>query len=130
MTTISGAGRDTVLYIHALAGAMACARSNAPVLLDLRGVNEASPSAQRAAVTELMNQTLADLETMIRSKKVPPPRTSPAVIARKVIELHENYDAVERTYTPGVGFRTLIEGLAIDEETAGEAIIRRLNPDY
>jgi hypothetical protein len=118
--TIYNAGRETQLFMHAVGSALACASQTEAVVLDLRGRCEPSPAAQKEAVAERLAAVMTDLEAVIRSQN-PPPRMSAATAGRVLVERGEVYDAVNRTYTPGPGLQTLIEGLLVDAATRTEA---------
>jgi hypothetical protein len=131
MATITGAGRETQLYMHTLAAAVSVSAQRPATVLDLSGIHEPSPAAQDAAVTAHLDAALAGLETVIRSKKTPPSGLSPATQGRKLIERGEVYDAVARTYTPGPGFATLINALFAEAMAAdGGSAISPGDPDY
>jgi hypothetical protein len=119
--TVYNAGRETQLLMHAMASALACASQTEAVVLDLVEIGEPSPAAQKDAVAERLAAVMTDLEAVIRSKKSPPPRMSTATAGRVLVERDEVYDAVNRTYTPGPGLQTLIEGLVIDAAARAEA---------
>ncbi|CPW93535.1 Uncharacterised protein [Mycobacteroides abscessus subsp. bolletii] len=89
------------------------AQNSMPVF-EITGPQEHSPSAQRVRVLEQLDQTLAGLAVAIRFKKVPPVGEPVATLGRKLIELDEKYDAVNRTYTPGPAFDVLLDALMAD----------------
>ena len=108
MIPIQDAGRGTLLYMHTLASALAAASDKTAVLLDLAGVREPSPAAQKAAVAARLDSAVAQLDASIRSKKVPPARIPRATQGRLMIQDGEVYDAVARTYQPGFPFATFV----------------------
>ncbi len=117
MPSITNAGRDTQLYLHTLASAIACASQSAVPVLDVPSDREASPAAQRVRVLRHLDETLTSLDAVIGSKKVPPLAIPVATLGRYLVERGENYDAVARTYTPGPGFSGFIDGLLADAMT-------------
>lgn len=114
MTKINNASRETQLYLHTLASSLACATQTPMPVFQISGPREDSPSAQRMWVLEQLDETLTGLDTVIRSKKVPPVGEPVATLGRRLIERGEVYDAVNKTYTPGPGFAALLDSLTVD----------------
>ncbi|CPR39991.1 Uncharacterised protein [Mycobacteroides abscessus] len=114
MTKINNASRETQLYLHTLASSLACATQTPMPVFQISGPREDSPSAQRVRVLEQLDETLTGLDTVIRSKKVPPVGEPVATLGRRLIERGEVYDAVNKTYAPGPGFAALLDSLTVD----------------
>lgn len=114
MQTLPNASRDTQLFVHAVASALFQADESGAVLLDLSGVNEPSPAAQKQAVAEHLAAAMSGVEALIRAQKNPPARMSGATAGRRLVQRSEVYDAVNGTYTPGPGLQTLVEALLLD----------------
>ncbi|KMV17695.1 hypothetical protein ACT17_14935 [Mycolicibacterium conceptionense] len=108
------ADRDTVLFVHTLTSALACSTQHEVPELVLPTPREPSPAAQRVRVLEKLDEALAQVDRVIRSKKMRPSSTSLATLGRRMVQRGEKYDAVERTYTPGPGFTALGDALATD----------------
>lgn len=120
MQQITGAGRETRLFMHAVASAWALASQTDVVVLDLAGERESSPAAQKVVVAEKLAEAMTGLEKVIRAKKTSPSRVSVAAYGRKLAKRDEVFDAHARTYTPGPGFQTLIESLVLDAGAEAE----------
>lgn len=114
MTTLTGATRETMLYMHTLASAVACASQSEMPVLVADPVREPSPAAQRLRVLRNLDSALDEVDALLRSKKVQPVGVPTATLGRRMIESGEIYDAVNHTYTPGSGFDALIAGVYVD----------------
>lgn len=114
MATITDADRGTQLLVHTLASALAQAAQRPQIDIDLTGVGTGFFEGRDAAVAEHVRAVMADLETVIRSKRTPPTSPDPAVLARKLVESGDRYDPTALTYEPGAGFETLINALLVD----------------
>ncbi|MBX8688096.1 hypothetical protein GO011_11730 [Mycobacterium sp. 20091114027_K0903767] len=117
MATITDAGREKQLYMHTLASAVACASSGEAAQFQVSG-REPSPATQKVRVQQELDVTLTALDALIRSKKAPPTGVPTATLGKRLIERGEKYDAINRTYTPGPGFETLLSGIVADTLTA------------
>ncbi len=124
MKPIPNADRSTVAYFHALGAYVAATAGKDAILLDLDGVNEPSPAAQKAAVADRLAETMGHVERMLRAKKTPITQKPNATCGRELVQGGEVFDAVAKTYSPGPGFEALIMGAAVDGlaavENAGE----------
>lgn len=120
MQTITGVDRDTRMFMHANASALALASETELVVLDLGGHREDSPGAQKTYVAEKLAEAVTGLDRVIRTKKNPPARVSVATSGRKLAEFGEVFDAVAKTYTPSPAFHTLVESLMLDAAAAAE----------
>lgn len=105
--------REQRLYAHTVASAVACASSNTCAQFQVSG-REPSPAAQHVRVLAELDEALAGLDRLIRSKKVAPAGVPTATLGRRLAERGEEFDAVNNTYTPGPGFKVLIQGVAAD----------------
>ncbi|KRQ29949.1 hypothetical protein AOT83_10955 [Mycobacteroides sp. H001] len=103
------------LYLHTLGSSIACATQTKAVTLELGDTREPSPAAQKAKVSRLLDEAMASLDAVIRSKKLPSTDIPAATLGRRLIERGETYDAVNRTYTPGPGFAAYLAALVTDE---------------
>lgn len=117
MATITDAGREKQLYMHTLASAVACGSEGEAAQFQVSG-REPSPAAQKVRVEQELDVTLTHLDRLIRSKKAAPTGVPTATLGRRLIERGEKYDAINRTYTPGPGFETLLSGIVADTLTA------------
>lgn len=117
MPTIGNASRDTQLYVHTLASALACASPGEMPVLDADGEREPSPAAQRAHTLAQLDAVIVDLDRVFRSKKIPPADVPRATLGRRLASNGEVYDAVKKTYTPGPGFNALVAGLVSEAIT-------------
>ncbi|MBN7300455.1 hypothetical protein IUQ79_00960 [Mycobacteroides abscessus subsp. bolletii] len=115
---IANAGRDVQLYLHTVASAVACASQNKVVRLELGDTREPSPAAQKVNVAARLDETMASLDAVIRSKKLPPTAIPVATLGKRIIERGEKYDAVNRSYTPGPSFEVFLTALVTDEIAA------------
>lgn len=122
MSTIGNASRDTQLYVHTLASALACASKNEVPVLEPGTDREPSPAAQRTRVLQRLDAVLVDLDRVLRAKGIPPTGVPRATLGRRLASNGEIYDAVKRTYTPGPGFNALAAGL-ISEALADAGIV-------
>lgn len=113
MAAITGATRETRLYMHTLASALACAQGGVAAQFQVSG-REPGPAAQAVRVQQELDVTLTALDRLIRSKKAPPTGIPTATLGRRLIERGEKYDAVNGTYTPGPGFETFLGALVED----------------
>ncbi|MCB9441216.1 MAG: hypothetical protein H6523_13325 [Mycolicibacterium sp.] len=124
MKPIPNADRSTVAYFHALGAYVAATAGKDAILLDLDGVNEPSPAAQRVAVADKLAEAMGGVERMLRAKRAPITETPRATLGRELVQEGEVFDAVAKTYSPGPGFEALIVGAAVDGlaavENAGE----------
>ncbi|MCC9179453.1 hypothetical protein MMAG44476_27228 [Mycolicibacterium mageritense DSM 44476 = CIP 104973] len=111
MSMIGNASRDTQLYVHTLASALACASKNEVPTLEPDNGREPSPAAQRSRVLSRLDAVLVDLDRVLRAKKIGPTGVPRATLGRRLASNGEVYDAVKRTYTPGPGFNALAAGL-------------------
>lgn len=118
--TVANAGREVQLYLHTVASAVACASQNKVVRLELGDTREPSPAAQKANVAARLDEAMASLDAVIRSKKLPPTDIPVATLGKRIIERGEKYDAVNRTYTPGPGFEVFLTSLVTDEVAAAQ----------
>lgn len=105
--------REQRLYTHTLASAVACSQSNSFVQFQVSG-REPSPAAQEQRVLAELDDALAGLDALIRSKKTAPVGVPVATLGRRLAERDERLDAVAGTYAPGPGLKTLILGVAHD----------------
>ncbi len=121
MSVIGNASRDTQLYMHTLASALACASTDEVPVLVLDGECEPSPAAQRVRVLSQLDTVLGDLNRVLGAKKLPPSGVPRATLGRRLASNGEVYDAVKRTYTPGPGFDALAAGLISEAVTNAAA---------
>lgn len=105
--------REQRLYTHTLASAVAQASSNTFAQFRVSG-REPSPAAQEVRVLQELDAALTGLERLLRSKKAPPAGVPVATLGRRLAERGEQLDAVNGTYAPGPGFKTLVLGVAHD----------------
>ncbi|MFV8137410.1 hypothetical protein ACNQR7_07550 [Mycolicibacterium senegalense] len=105
--------REQRLYTHTVASAVAQTSSNQFVQFQVSG-REPSPAAQEVRVLAELDAALTGLDALIRSKKTAPVGVPVATLGRRLAERDEQLDAVNGTYEPGPGLKTLILGVAHD----------------
>ena len=86
------------------------------VEFDLSEIRESDPTRRKAAVAEHLRATMGELEAAIRSKTAAPAEKSAAVLAARLVENGEYFDADAGTYAPGPGFETLLRAVAADAD--------------
>lgn len=105
--------RDPRRLTYATAGSVALAATSPDaILLDLRGITTAEPAALKSAAAERVRAVVGELDRTMRGKTTPPAGTSPAVLARRLIEKGERREGDH--YRPGPGWETLIRGVVAD----------------
>ena len=115
MFTLPNSTEGMQLLVRALSASIAMAVERGPVYLDLSGIDEDSPAARKAIVAERLSSVLGELEAVIRSK-ITAPDASPAVLGSRLVANGEVFDSTNKTYTPGLGFGTLLKAIAADAD--------------
>lgn len=118
---IQNATRETQLFLHAVGAALAQAglAEGAVVKLTLPS-RQPSPAAQKQVVADHLAAVMSDMEKYLRAQKTPVTEMPRATTGRVLVERGELYDAVNRTYTPGPGFVTLINAAVADAQAEME----------
>ncbi|MFL0278091.1 hypothetical protein [Mycobacterium sp. SMC-19] len=120
---IQNATRETQLFLHAVGAALAQAGLAEGVTVKLAlPERQPSPLAQKEAVAQKLAAAMSDVERMLRAQKTPVTEMPRATTGRVLVERGEVYDAVNRTYTPGPGFVTLINAITVDAQAEMESL--------
>lgn len=123
MAKIDDADRETQLLVQATAAALAMAEGRPYVRLDLSGIGSGWHGGRKDAVERLVHEAMTELESVIRGDRSRPPEAGPAILARRMVEDGEVYDAHTRTYTTGPGFDAFVASLAVASEAETSAAL-------
>lgn len=93
---------------------MALADRGNTVVLDLDRLRQPSPGAQRTVVAQKLAAAMSRLDAVIRAQRTPPSTTSPATLARQLVQRGEVVDWRGGRYMPGPGLVTMIETALAD----------------